>query len=282
MQGLPPWVTRHLLADADFATAYGAQADWQLAALKTCLARLWILHPPSSGQLEIRREVRRQGFVTESRRAPRPWALVTLDGAFAAPARLLAGLVPLATAGIPQVFIVRVGQGDWPPALLAALELAGVETAAGLPGPGRLAELVQALEQSSGPGLVVGLSAGLEPPAACRSAFWRPQGSGEVAVWVENDLPWDWRVLAFAQAGCRITAYNAQRSRRGVRRRQGDWPTFLACGADLAAVPEALAEEALSSFPVVLAPGQEAVFAWPDFPRDLCLSHALAVLGAPS
>ncbi len=113
------------LDDALFAGAWEEVGDKDRALLKTAIA--WHFHRLGrcSGKLSRESSSFSAGFALRFSEQPAPWVLAVLEEGFASPARLLAGIVPAILAGVPQ--ITAAASSPPPPAVLAALELAGIE-----------------------------------------------------------------------------------------------------------------------------------------------------------
>lgn len=120
-----------LVDDASFTDAYEAVSAPFRAWMKTTIAMHHALYgiAPSAQQRTIE-SVHTGCFFVETKQ-PVPWVLVVVDEYFCSGVRLLAALMPALLAGVQAVHVVRVSDGTsaWPASLLAALELAGQETA---------------------------------------------------------------------------------------------------------------------------------------------------------
>lgn len=128
------WLDKHALHDDSFAEAYDALNGAERAVLKKCIARLyqvWGETPPK----ESRTRAFIQGFGLEESSAPVPYVLLVCELSYPSPAAFLAALMPALLAGVEPVLPCFVpardggGMRHVPAALLAALELAGVERA---------------------------------------------------------------------------------------------------------------------------------------------------------
>lgn len=140
------------LDDARLAAAYEATSPQIRATVKTTLALLRALWPPSPLRREsldlpaagalgcsLARQTRPCGFV-----------LAVLSPHFAAPTRLAAQIMAARLAGVDRVVVARPllpGAPPFPPALLTCLELVGVEQILELPGHSEqpLIDLLRAL-----------------------------------------------------------------------------------------------------------------------------------------
>jgi len=281
----PSWLDGSLASDAAFGRAYAAVPDVRRALLKTAIARLWEWCGPADA-VSLRRDMLwRSGLRSVSVAGPRRFALVLFDAGETSPVRLLAALVPALAAGIPEVLAVRLGGRALPPApQLLALELAGVERLA-LLSRKRCTELLEHLGQGGESGLVLALGrdAGSVLAAAplhpARQRAWVP-GGGPAGVWLDRTGSPDLEALAFAQHGAEINVWGG-RGRSipdGFVRRSGTFETFLRQGYATLYVPEERREACAGRAPLVLGPGCESCWLWPDLevslftPRHVCWS----------
>lgn len=122
------------VADEIFAEAYDAVDATLRARLKTNIA----LHHSMLGvtpSLNVTHTNRATaGFAMTEQKQAVSWTVIVLGESFASGPRLVAALMPALLAGVEDVHVVRVTDGEqnaspWPQALLAALELAGQEQA---------------------------------------------------------------------------------------------------------------------------------------------------------
>lgn len=128
----PAWLDALRPDDGLAAAAYDTTPGPRRALLKCAVAfqfHLWGEAPAE----ETRRELSpATGFARTSVERPVSWVLAVLDPAHAAPARLLAALLPAVLAGAGMVLIVCPDRPPTP-AQLVALELAGLENLYVLP-----------------------------------------------------------------------------------------------------------------------------------------------------
>lgn len=128
----PAWLDSWRMDDAHAAQAYEQTPAPRRALLKTAIAlhvQLWGEAPAE----EIRRVASSaRGFVHARADRPAAWTLAVVDPAHAAPARLLAALLPAALAGVEAIMVVFPERQPTPP-LSVALELAGLENVYVLP-----------------------------------------------------------------------------------------------------------------------------------------------------
>ncbi|NMC49512.1 MAG: hypothetical protein GYA47_08825, partial [Desulfovibrio sp.] len=126
----PVWAGEFQTDDESFAAAHDALSPLQRAWIKQALARLFAVHDPGGPLWQCRNALFPPDCESVSMCRPRPWAVVAVGSDFASPGRLLAACLPAIRARVEALAVVRVGRKtSWPPSVLAALELAGMETA---------------------------------------------------------------------------------------------------------------------------------------------------------
>jgi hypothetical protein len=186
----------------------------------------------------------------------------------ASPVQVAAAALPFMFSGVRQVAAVRVGPGgEGPDDILAALELCGVEQVFAL-GVGDASEcLAGALEDADCACLLLGCGKlGLQRPESVRAFVWEKPEAGRFAVLSDPDGCFDYEVMAWAHPHARFTVFGDE---------QADLPDNFSCEeggfeAMIATRPEAvfactaLPEDSLLQLPLVLGPGQEGCFFWPD------------------
>jgi hypothetical protein len=117
------------VSDKAFAFAYEHVQAPLRAHIKNTLA----LHMACFGEMPSSLQTRAQsiplGYAHASYNIPAHWSLIALGEGFASAPRLAAVLMCARLAGVRHILPVRFGAGDFPPALLCAMELAGIEDA---------------------------------------------------------------------------------------------------------------------------------------------------------
>jgi len=219
--------------------------------------------------------------------------MVALDADFRSPARLLAAILPPLLAGVEQVLVVRIhyarkDHSPWPARLLTACELVGQELALDL-NPDQAGALARTLAANSSAGLVLSLEEGRDPgkpavgwlPVEARKAgvaVWRPRWDGRIGVWAPAKAEWDWDALLWAHPDAALTVWGNKRKGlpEGVATRKGDLSAFLAQGYPAAFAPSDTQAEVLDGVALVLGPGHEGCWLWPDLEADLCRRRSVA------
>ncbi|QGY41368.1 hypothetical protein GM415_14965 [Pseudodesulfovibrio cashew] len=280
----PQWLNEFVPDDEFFAAAYDEVGEQKRAWLKTCIARLFDWYGPRkdpSGEIVRHWQA---GFDTRSAYAPVDFGVVLFDDTLLSPARLLAGLVPAMAGGVEKLLAVRVTEGaPWPKPILTGLELAGQEFVVDL-NESRARKLFSELRESeaSGAVTVLGPRAGAikssEMQAASRMTFWRPRFSRSASVWMEEPDTFDLEVLAFTHPDMRFTVYGAESELPGesFTRAPGAFEDCISVAADVAYLPASHADRGLPRMRLVLGPGQEGCWVWPDLHLDHFQSHCTA------
>jgi hypothetical protein len=276
--------------ESRFARAYAGLSDEQRAWLKTGIALLFEWHGDRRRLARSEAATWRGGLSSMLVEAPRDFAVLLCDETFASPAQLLAALVPALLSGVPEVVVLHVGRrGATPPALLAACELAGQEIVIEA-GPRRAAKLLAGMCRPGrsgsvlilGRGAAAGVWAGLAADPA-RVRAWRPGLGRTASVWLEAQDDFDLEILAFAHPDTEFRVFGASPGRlpAGFVRGRGNFAACLAGDSGVVFAPAARAEEALVAAQLVLCPGLEGCFVWPDLEPSLFVSRRIGWDAAP-
>ena len=133
---VPPWLETFRVAEQTLATAYEATRPEHRAWIKTTLALVRARYPHVPGQMRQVWSQHDLGFRHHVQVAPAPWVVCVLASGFASAVRLAAALMVARLAGVPEIIVVRTAvEADVPfaPALLTAMELAGIEQVFSIP-----------------------------------------------------------------------------------------------------------------------------------------------------
>lgn len=294
----PEWLQEHELGDKAFMQAYEALTAPQRSRLKLCLAQLYEsfqARTPGAVLAQSSTLALAGGLVDTLRWRPAAWCLVLLDEAMVSPSRLLAAVTPALLSGVEELRVVRLcaKRAPWPPALLTALELAGVERVARM-SAARCAVLAKYLAQNVAPGVilvpqpVLGVSAGARQTMTQTPGlrFWQPVFKGAAGLYAgDASSPgelWNLEALAWSQPDlelelwCMSDACEGEDLPPGWKVRQGSVEGFLRQGYELVYAPEILRRQALNSASLVLGPGQESCWIWPDLQPCFFRQHAAA------
>ncbi|MGE4422669.1 MAG: hypothetical protein AB7D39_10260 [Pseudodesulfovibrio sp.] len=275
---LPDLIGESLVDDALFAAAYEESTDGERALMKTCIARLYDWYGPRKDTAREVAERWRGGFASVRRSAPVDFALVLFDGTFASPARLLAALVPAMACGVQNVLAVRMDGGeDWAHPLLTAMELAGQELVADLTGEG-VSSLLRNLSDAGASVAVIDFAG---RPGLCegrsRVAVHSPAFDRSAVLFLDDGETFDLDALAFIHPDTAFTAFGADVPLPdGFVRGDGGFSAFLDAVRDVAFVPADRANDTLGRARLVLAPGQEGCWVWPELHPEFFLFHCTA------
>jgi hypothetical protein len=277
----PPWLEGSLLDDQDFAAAYDAVPAEMRAWIKKGLAGVHARFGHVRQQRSLARTEWNGGSRTLELAEPLAWGLVALPSV-ASPARLAAAAAPLLLAGVEEALAVLPGGGIPSPAALAALELSGLESAATLDDKA-LRRLARHLGETARPGVVLdlrGLDAGL--CAAFRDAgarLWSAPGCAKAGIWSADGVAWDYQALAWAHPDVEFTVLGAATEAlpAGFRAAEGGLEDLLAAGHDFLCLPPDLAPQGLESAALVVLPGCEGCWLWPDLSPGLFRSNRVAI-----
>ncbi len=267
---LPDWINEFALGDDLFARAYDAVPDHRRALLKTGIARLWEWYGPSRARARRKAVSWRAGFSSVEESAPADCAVVAFNGDLVSPARLLAAVVPAVTCGVDTVLPVRLGGDAWPEPVLAGLELAGLERVVQME-PHRLKTLLEETDRAGRTCVAIGLELG---PGVFRSLRFPTRNidftclkcDREAALWMDADDPFDLDALAFAHPDLSVSVHDGD----------GDFGVFLNAIRDIAYVPPSRVGQALTRARLVLGPGQEGCWVWPQLRPEAFLFHSTA------
>ncbi len=261
----PPWPdwSEEFRVDEDaFAAAHDALSPFERALIKQSLARLFAVHDPGAPVRRQRCDLYAPDVVTRSLCHPRPWAVVALGREFASPVRLVAACIPAVRARVGTLAVVRVdADTPWPPPLLAALELAGVETAFAFTA-GQASRFFMETARTTPGGAVVDFGPAGRLPGGVLGRGCNPAGT--LGVWRSSVRGFDLPALAFAHPGGGVEVWGKTSGLPGgFVVREGDFDDFLTSGYEAVFVPTGKIQAALDAPfgpPLALGPGME--FFW--------------------
>jgi len=278
------WINELVPDDSLFARAYQDVPDRNRALMKTGIARLYDWYGPRkdvSGETALRWS---GGFDTKQTFDPVDFAVVLFDGSLQSPARLLAALVPALAGGVKNVLAARVGSSaPWRNAVLTGLELAGQELVVDMTDV-QARRLFNELRDTGVPGAVavLGPKAAVikssELQSASRISFWRPRFSRAAVVWMDDESTFDLEALAFMHPDIIFSVFGAEPPLPADNfSYEGDgFDEFLRAIMDVAYLPSQRTDQALKRAKLVLGPGQEACWVWPDLRLDHFQFHSTA------
>ena len=279
---LPDTLERWQVSDAILARAYTRTGDQGRALLKSCIAMLYESLQPGA-PTDRRSEQRfRSGLVQSREQTARPWYLLALDPKVTSGPQVLAALLPAVVRRISLIAVVRPrSRAGWPPEVLTALELCGVERI--FSPPWSMAGHYPAfLAETGGQGglACLGFSdfwkrmAPLAQKLRCGPSLWL-EPPATLGIWNEPGLDWDTGAIRFAHPQATLAAYGPG-AEKGMTRVASDAKNFeiAAAGFDTVFAP---AGHRPASTGVCLGPGLEAFWAWPFDFTDLLESERLVL-----
>lgn len=280
----PDWINDLVPDDALFARAYQDISDQDRALMKTCIQRLYDWYGPKKDIRSVTERCWKSGFESRAVCEAVDFVVVLFDGSLLSPARLLAALVPALAAGVESVLAVRVSTGaPWRKALLTGLELAGQEFVVDMTDV-QVRKLFNELRETNRTGAVtvLGPKAAVikssELQAASRISFWRPRFSRLAAVWMDDAHTFDLDALAFTHPDIVFSVFGAEPELPADNfSYEGDgFDDFMDSIMDVAYLPPERMDQALKQAKLVLGPGQEGCWIWPDLYSELFQFHRTA------
>lgn len=258
----PEWLQEFQIKDDIFAEAYEATLPAQRAWLKKTIAQVYAVNSPEAPQKKWTVNTWRGGFETEVSQSPLDWALLVLDKGSVSAVRILAALTPALAVGVQNVLIVFVGDGQITQSVLTGFELAGQEDVVQLDSE-KYAVLLSDLVESGVGGAVLDLRSDPERmPYSVHIRYWRTPQISSIYVCKDEDSP-DMNVLEFAHPDAEFP--------------EVDETSLEEAEGDAAVVPAELVGEALGSFRMVLAHGQEGCWIWNDFDGSFFKQESVAL-----
>jgi hypothetical protein len=268
-----------IVADDRFAAAYEAVPDLDRARLKKLIAEVWSWSGSPAWDSVLKQSSYPTGLRVMQVRSPRDWLLVVVHQPVG-PGLLLGTVLPPVLSAVREVAVLFVSEEeDLRDANLLALELAGIEQV-GCCSPHGLEEAAREMRQS-----LEGPHGGLLHLDHFRGSLPGVVIPGEKGIW-EAGLPlpdrvglfagdrasWDFEALSIAHPylEVRVWSPSGECASSPWPVVQGTWEDFLLQDLDVALVPGDRCAEALKAFSLVLTPGQEATWVWPEFPWQVC------------
>ena len=275
---LPSCLEKCLLDKEQFSRAYNIISARNRAWLKKHIAELskWYNYHNYPLKHEIRKHSWTQGWNTVISKRPIDSVLVVLYPGFTSPAQLLSAVLPPKIAGVDRVLVCCCSQesGNWQESVLLALELAGVEEVYDF----SCEQLKILLEKIKSLGQLTKLlhinsvnNFSFDPfynLATPKDIIFlnSPQKCG---IWLnDGEIP-DIEALHFAHPDMYLQFWSQDsKSLQSISTEYdqytGTWEDFCNCNFDLVFAPSHLHMQLLSRFSLVLTPGEECFWIWPD------------------
>ncbi len=272
----PDWLEQTLIADEAFAAAYATVDAAHRAELKLAVARLAACFGEVPAAAEDAMRSMRQGFHLRETKQRADFACILWDEESAGPTRLLAALMPAVLAGVPHILACRVHGGRasaFPAPVLAALELAGQELTAdcGMDALRDLAEHLGGLRRQGRTGRIVALGQNRftadVAAMALEASIPARLCPGRVCIGIDgNSLPPAYAAhpygkLAFAHPDAFFVPADDMEA--------GELSAVF-CAFDAA-------QSWLARCPLVLTPGHESCWLWPDITPDFFMNRGFAL-----
>ncbi len=268
----PDWIDEFVPDDEVFARAYESIPDANRALLKTGIARLYDWYGPNKiDGSEVARHWA-SGLRSKTVTDLADFSILLFDDSLLSPARVLAALVPAIACGVRSVLAVRVdGKSSWPESVLTGLELAGQELVAEMTET-QARRLLGELRDSGTTGAVTVLGPKAasvqtaELQAASRLSFWRPRFTRTAVIWMEDESTFDLEALAFVHPDIAFSVFGMKVPLPTDNfSYEGDaFESFIKAVGDVVYAPADRLDQALAKARLVLGPGQEGCWLWPD------------------
>lgn len=257
-----------MLDDGVFAAAYDSLDPGRRAWLKKNSAEVHCIMEPAKKAFCRYSVSWTMGFGSQVAVKPYGTALFFIGGGVSSPAQVAAAALPLMFSGVREVAAVRVGPGGKDPDdILAALELCGVEQVYAL-GEGDASEcLTSALADPGCACFLLGCGEmEFARPDHVRAFVWERPEVREFAVLPGPGGCFDYEVMAWAHPGSRFIVFGGEQADlpENFSRVEGGLEAMLAIRPDVAFACPPVPEESLLEIPLVLGPGQEGCFFWPE------------------
>lgn len=274
----PAYLDKYTIREQTFAAAYAALSEVERSRIKNNICQLYSLAPANTREQITTATHWTSGFQSMTSTRPRDWCLLLLDSARCSLAGTVAAAVPALTSGIPEILTVFLGRVELSPRLLTGLELCGVPRACVLTRK-TCKRLLDDLNRSLAQGLVLDLDnlfQGFRLTDSRQNSMtvWQNAPQDRIGVWSESPNQWDWQALSWNHSDVTIEIWGKALKTLppGGKRMTGDWNAFLCQGYRTIGVPARLAND-LPGFhgDLVLTPGQENCWYWPDLSPSLFL-----------
>lgn len=273
----PDFHDKHRISEDALAQAYAALSDIERSWIKKNIAQLFALFPPNAKE-QANSAIRwTTGLQTVIRTRPKDWVILLLSGSLSGPARAISAVLPAMTSGVRNILAVFQGQTNPPAPLLAGLEMCGVESVCSL-NPRKTKELFNSLAHFPAKGVVLDLEGSLPALRLSDSsgamAIWRPAPLHSIGIWSETAHQWDLRTLAWSHPDLAFDVWGKTPKKLpvGFKTISGDWKAFCNHAYRARGIPALLLRNAPASCcDLILTPGQEGCWHWPDLHPEIFL-----------
>lgn len=268
MPHIPQRCLDDVLQDDVFAASYDSLTPLHRAWLKKLAAETHAVMAPSKQAMRREDKLFRQGFTTSVVARKASGALLFIDSGITSPVQVAAAALPPIFCGAGEVAAIRV-KYDGNPAdpILAALEICGVENVFVLNERDAGDCLREALADRDCACLCLGGGDWYQGPWRESGALtWRRREAGEMAVLAHPGSNLDFGIMAWAHPGARFQVYGGggEDLPAGFTHVSGGIEALLETSPDVVFSSISQPWEAASRVPLILGPGQEGCFFWPE------------------
>ena len=251
---IPAWLEAFRPDDDLYAQAYENTPAPLRALLKTSMAFAFHRRGMKDGDGAYRVDCPRAGFSRREDVRPAAWTLAVTGPGFASPARFLAAAVPAIMAGVPR--ILAVSSETFAPAVITALELAGLEDSFVLDAEG-LASLYEDLRAVSPDGRILFFPGPEGPDEAMKDLMHKAAADG-TAAYRDKAAP---RILSLYKKGDTPSAAETEKRLRWLHP-DADILDAPAPGIRAVFAPEPF--DVSPAAPLTAGPGMEACWPGPE------------------
>lgn len=287
----PDWMLERLVPDEAFSQAYEALPGERRAWIKKGAAQIHAFVGPMRDSREMRCVSHRQGFDSRAVSAPADCAVIFLDSTCVSPVQVAAAAVPMVLSGARKICAVRIEEDETPVAddVLAALELVGLEAVFQVNEAGARAFMEMLVESGNAAVLFFGCGAAVTSMAVAAGyaapplKLFKPFVVERLGIWAGAGGDWDWDALAWAHPCTMFEIWGAREALPDLppcfTRRRGSFKSFLDEDYPVLYVPQERLMDTAGLASLVLAPGQEGCWAWPDLSTSFFRARTLAIGG---
>lgn len=279
----PDRINEFVVDDALFARAYEIVPDTERALLKTCIARLFEWYGPAKVASTRTSREWASGLDSVQYSQPADYAVILFDDTLLSPVRLLAAVVAALSCGVKRVLAVRLStNADWPFPVLTGLELAGQELVVDMTRE-QVQEMLAEFDEIGASGVVLGIDL---PQGVFRSMrfpsnrinFHCLRFDRQAAVYMDGEQPFDLEALSFAHPDVSFDVYGLETPfpSEQFTHVSGGFSEVLKTSREVAYIPAAMVDKALERVHLILGPGQEGCWVWPQLRPEHFHFHSTA------
>jgi hypothetical protein len=280
----PDYLDNHRISEASFAKAYAVVSDIERSWIKKNIAQLYAFASPDAQEQTHTTSRWSVGFQSSVHVRPKDWTVLFLAGKSVSPSRSVAALLPAMTSGVENISAILVDSAEPQPRQLVALELCGLDLVYTLDG-NKIKNLLAMLAHSGSKGVILDpdhllLQSCLPENWRGSMALWQPAPLHRLGIWTETPNQWDWSALAWNHPGWTVDVWGKPPKKLppGFISVRGDKEALFNAGYQVLGIPARfLAKAPPTNCNLILTPGQECCWLWPDLHRELFLSRAVCL-----